>query len=108
MNYVKGRMTIQNYTKEIIFLNLNHQIMAIKNGYLIDTLNLNVTEGKEILKYIHPQTILHITKKYMEVYHFSIDLTVKPEKIKLTSLDSIEIINMPEGAEYLSVLQTFK
>jgi hypothetical protein len=63
MNYVKGKLSIQNYTKDIIFMNLKNQLMAIKNGYLIDTVNVLVNEEGEILKYIHPQTILHITKK---------------------------------------------
>lgn len=44
MNYAKGKLSIQNYTKDTIFMNLNHQIMAIKNGYLIDTVNLSVKE----------------------------------------------------------------
>jgi len=35
-------------------------------------------------------------------------MSVKPEKIVLTSLDSIEIKNMPAEATYMSVLQTFK
>ena len=44
-------------------MNLKNQIIAIKNGYLIDTVNVSVNEEGEVLKYIHPQTILHITKK---------------------------------------------
>lgn len=107
MNYVKGKLSIQNYTKDIIFMNLNHQIMAIKNGYLIDTVNVSVNEEGEILKYIHPQTILHITKKNVEVYNFSINMAVKPEKILLRSIDSIELKNIPSEAFYISVLQTF-
>lgn len=107
MNYVKGKLSIQNYTKDIIFMNLNHQIMAIKNGYLIDTVNVSVNEEGEILKYIHPQTILHITKKNVEVYNFSINMAVKPEKIVLRSIDSIELKNIPSEAFYISVLQTF-
>jgi hypothetical protein len=78
MNNAKGKLSIQNYTKDIIFMNLNHQIMAIKNGYLIDTVNLSVKGDGEILKYIHPNTILHVTKKNVEVYNFFIDMTVKP------------------------------
>jgi len=89
MNNVKGKLSIQNYTKEIIFMNLDHQIMAIKNGYLIDTVNVNVKGEGEFLKYIHPETILHINKKHVEVYNFSINMAVKPEKIVLRSLDSI-------------------
>jgi hypothetical protein len=107
MNYVKGKLSIQNYTKDIIFMNLNHQIMAIKNGYLIDTVNVSVNEEGEILKYIHPQTILHITKKNVEVYNFSINMAVKPEKIVLRSIDSIELKSIPSEAFYISVLQTF-
>lgn len=42
MNYAKGKLSIQNYTKDIIFMNLNHQIMAIKNGYLIDSVNVAI------------------------------------------------------------------
>jgi hypothetical protein len=44
MNYNKGRMTIQNYTKDIIFMNLNHQVVAIKNGFLIDSVNVSVKD----------------------------------------------------------------
>ena len=54
MNYVKGKLSIQNYTKEIIFMNLDHQIMAIKNAYMIDTVNVSVKGEGEFLKYIHP------------------------------------------------------
>ena len=89
MNYVKGKLSIQNYTRDIIFMNLKNQIMAIKNGYLIDTVNVSVNEEGEILKYIHPQTILHVTKRNVEVYNFSINMAVKPEKIVLKSIDSI-------------------
>lgn len=95
MNYAKGKLSIQNYTKEIIFMNLNHQIMAIKNGYLIDTVNLTVKEDGEVLKYLHPNTLLHITRKNVEVYNFSIDMSVKPEKISLKSIDSIEFTKLP-------------
>ncbi len=44
MNYAKGKLSIQNYTKDIIFMNLKNQLMAIKNGYLIDTVNVSVNE----------------------------------------------------------------
>ena len=46
MNYKKSRLHIQNYTQDIIFLGVNHQIMAIKNGYLIDTVNLSSQDEK--------------------------------------------------------------
>jgi len=89
MNHAKGKLSIQNYTKEIILMNLEHQSMASKNGYLIDTVNVSVKGEGEFLKYIHPETILHITKKHVEVYNFSINMAVKPEKIVLRSMDSI-------------------
>jgi len=43
MNHAKERLSVQNYTTDIIFLGIGHQIMAIKNGYLIDTVNLKVS-----------------------------------------------------------------
>ena len=46
MNYKKSRLHIQNYTGDIIFLGVNHQIMAIKHGYLIDTVNLSSQDEK--------------------------------------------------------------
>jgi hypothetical protein len=46
-------------------MNLDYQLMAIKNGYLIDTVNLSVNREGEFLKYIHPETILHITKNHV-------------------------------------------
>lgn len=59
-------------------MNLKNQVMAIKNGYLIDTVNVSVNDETEVLKYIHPQTILHVSKKNVGVYHFSIDQSFKP------------------------------
>lgn len=82
--------------------------MAIKNGYLIDTVNLTVKEDGEILKYLHPNTLLHITRKNVEVYSFSIDMTVKPGKISLKSIDSIEFTKVPEDSFYISVLKAFQ
>lgn len=106
MNYAKGKLSIQNYTRDIIFMNLKNQLMAIKNGYLIDTVNVSVNDEGEILKYLHPNTILHVTKKNVEVYNFSINMAVKPEKIVLRSVDSIEISPTPPNAFYIALLQT--
>ena len=109
MKQARGRLSVQNYTRDIIFMNLNNQIMAIKNGYLIDTFNVSNTEGGGgILRYIHPETILHITKKTVEVYHFSIDMSVKPGKIVLRSVDAVQLKGVPEGAFFLSVLEYFR
>jgi len=64
MNYARERLSVQSYTRDIIFMNLGNQIMTIKNGYLIDTVNVTQDEaGSGILRYIHPNTILHITPK---------------------------------------------
>lgn len=63
MNYSKNKLSIYNFTKDIIVMNLKNQIMAVKNGYLIDTVVMSVNQEGEVLKYIHPSMILHITKK---------------------------------------------
>ena len=108
MNHAKEKLSVQNYTTDIIFLGIGHQIMAIKNGYLIDTVNLKVSNESEILKYLHPNTILHINKKSVEVYNFSIDMNAKPEKIVLHTTDSIELKKLPDKVSYMSVLRAFK
>ena len=59
------------------------------------------------MKCIRPETLLHITKKHLEVYNISINKAVKPEKIVLRSVDSIELQKYPENAFFIAVLQSF-
>lgn len=42
MNNLKPLLRIENYSKDIIFLNLGQEILLASKGYIVDSVNINV------------------------------------------------------------------
>ena len=71
-------------------MNLGQEILVASKGYIVDSVNINIQFNDAYLKLLpHRQILLHIQENYMEVYNFKINTTVLPNRIELTSLDSI-------------------
>lgn len=74
----------------------------------MDSVNINLQLGNTYLKLIpHRHTLLHIQNNFMEVYQFTINTTVFPHRIELSSLDSIEINSVEPSAKLINVVPVF-
>ena len=54
-------------------MNLGFEILAVKRGYIIDSVNVNIQSSNTSLKFIPQDKLLLITEKKVEVYNFTID-----------------------------------
>ena len=73
-----------------MFLSLGQEILAARKGYILDSVSINFQVDQSYLKYMPERQVLaHVEKNMMELYSFKINLTVKPHRIELASLDSI-------------------
>ena len=42
MNGLKKILILENYSKDIVFLNLGQEILVAKKGYIVDSVNINL------------------------------------------------------------------
>lgn len=85
-----NKFRVDNFSKDIMILNFKFEILAAKDGFIIDAANTNIQEDGSCLVY-HGEHLLHISENKLFIYGFKITTAVKPNKIELRSLDSIEI-----------------
>ena len=89
-----SKFKIDNFSKDVIILNFKFEILAAKDGFIIDAANTNIQEDGSCLVY-QGDHLLHISEDKLLIYGFRIMTAVKPNKIELRSLDSIEIRKDP-------------
>ena len=90
MNGLKKILILENYSKDIVFLNLGQEILVAKKGYIVDSVNINLQIESSYLRYLpRKQILVHIEKNSMDLYSFKINVNSIPHRIQLTSLDSI-------------------
>ena len=74
----------------MIVMNLGQEILVASKGYIVDSVNINIQQNDAYLKLIpNRQILLHIQENFMEVYQFKINTSVLPNRIELSSIDSI-------------------
>ena len=75
----KHLLKIHNYSKEIILINLGHEIIAMKNGLAIDNVNVNIRDNEYFLNYFPEKNkITHIRNDIIEEYHFILSTQFNP------------------------------
>jgi hypothetical protein len=87
-------------------MNIGTEILAAKNGYILDSVKLNFQIGHAKLRYISNQRLIHISDTKLEIYKMTILTTVVPNKIHVTPVDALEIKDKPNEAEFFGILST--
>ncbi len=72
-------------------MNIGTEILAAKNGYILDSANVNIQSGNAKLKYISNQRLIHISDRKVEIYKMNILTNVVPNKIQVLPIDALEI-----------------
>lgn len=61
MNGLKKILILENYSKDIVFLNLGQEILVAKKGYIVDSVNINLQIESSYLRYLpRKQILVHI------------------------------------------------
>lgn len=90
MKALKRILLLENYSNDIVFLNLGQEILVARKGYIVDSVSINLQIETSYLRYLPRRKVLvHIEKNSVDLYSFKINLTVVPQRIQLTSLDSL-------------------
>ena len=89
-------------------MNLGQEILVASKGYIVDSVNISIQQEETYLRLIpQRQILLHIQTNFMEIYSFKINTDVFPNRIELTSLDSIEITGVKNDCKFINVLPVF-
>lgn len=59
-NGLRDKIVLSNYSKEIFCMNLGHEILAVKKGYIIDTVNSNIDNDHTVLRYLGNDRLIHV------------------------------------------------
>lgn len=70
-------------------MNIGAEILAAKNGYILDSANVNIQSGNAKLKYVSNQRLIHISDKKLEIYKMRILTNVVPNKIQVSPIDAL-------------------
>lgn len=57
---------MQYYSRDIYLINFQYEIMAVKDGYLMDSVTISIREGKSILVYLpdrNYENLLHVQER---------------------------------------------
>jgi len=101
---LKRHIRLENYSKDTFFINIGCELFAARKDFIIDSISINIQTDGSMLKYISNDRLLHIDQDKVEIYKIKIDTTLKPNRIKIASLDSLEVGRMPEHGEFFNVL----
>ncbi len=71
-------------------MNFKYEVYAAKDGYIMDSANINREEQESRLIY-QGENMLLITDKKLQIYRFKVITNVIPNKIHVQSIDSIKI-----------------
>lgn len=70
-------------------MNLKTQVLAVKNGMIIDSVGVNFKFDHCYLSIISADVLVYILTDKIEFYRLELNYDVMPERIKITSFDSI-------------------
>lgn len=101
---LKKRVRISNYSRDTFLLNMGCEIIAAKKGFIIDSISINIQGEDSRLVYLNNNKLVHINDNRAELYEIRIDLAVKPNRIRVKSIDSLEINNKPQDSKLLDVI----
>lgn len=57
----KPALILQNYSREVYFINTGEELYAIKKGYRVDSARVNQHTEDSHLKFFQPATLLHLS-----------------------------------------------
>jgi len=63
-------------------MNFKYEILAAKDGFLVDTVNINIQDMSSRLVY-NGSHLLHISDSLLLVYKFKINMQSKPQRIEM-------------------------
>jgi hypothetical protein len=101
-NHLLPELKISNYSRDIFIMNFKFYVLAAKDGYIIDSVNINDERSESFLINIKDYMLL-VTDLKMEIYKFKIAANVKPNKIVVSSEDSI-VINHSSAYRFIDCL----
>lgn len=105
MKGLKKVLLLENYSNDIVFLNLGQEILVARKGYIVDSVNINLQIESSYLKYLpRKQILVHIEKNSVDLYSFKINLNSVPQRIQLAALDSLEVPNRRGNSRLISLL----
>ena len=81
----KEYVRLSNYSKEIVLISFDYEVLAVRGGYVFDRINVTRKGGQTHLKFVAQNTLIHITEDKVDVYAFKVDTTHNPPKILIKS-----------------------
>lgn len=75
-----NKFKIDNFSRDVIILNFKFEILAARDGFIIDAANTNIQEDGSCLVY-QGDHLLHVSENQLFIYGFKILTNVKPNKI---------------------------
>ena len=101
-----GKFKLTNYARDIVLLNFKFEILAAKDGFLIDTVNINIQDNSSFLLYTGAH-MLHISEELMLIYDFKVNTQSKPHRIEVRSLDSV-LVGRERAHHFYGCLEMLK
>ena len=83
-NHLLKDLKISNFARDIFIMNFKFELLAAKDGYIMDSANINYEKEESFLVH-NGESIILITDIKMEIYSFKIATNVKPNKIIIAS-----------------------
>lgn len=112
---LRHEINMLNISKNIFFLSLKTEVLAVKNGLIIDSVGVNFKFDNCYLKIIKNDVLVHILTDKIEFYHIKLNYDCLPEKIVVQPFDSMyfprnvqdELLSiMPINQGYAILFQT--
>lgn len=60
---LKSKIVLKNYLKDTFLMNIGWEILAVKKGYVIDSVSINSALDKPTLRYIGDQKLVLVSQK---------------------------------------------
>lgn len=102
---LKKSLKLVNYSKEVFFMNLGNEILALKKGYVLDSATVNLQNEDSTLIYVGKETLLHVSSGKIDTYSFHLSMLSKPWRIQVKATDSIKMPERMLNEDFFHVLE---
>lgn len=101
---LKKKLKLKTFMKDTFLMNIGWEILAFKQGYILDSVSISSTVDNPNLRYLGDEKLVHVSDKKLELYQFKIATDTKPYSIKINPIDSVQL-SLPSNAQFVDVLQ---
>jgi hypothetical protein len=91
---LRDKISLNNFSKDIFLINRGKEVLAVRNGYILDSVQMSFENENFQFFYFYADKILFsVSLSRVDIYNFELNQKSKPHRIKTVAKDSLSLPN---------------